>query len=76
MCLVLQCQLNAVKRLLCVIFFRYFINQKINKIFTLETTNLLSVTVFLGMVADVTPPTSTSVPIIGSLFIVGSFKQF
>ncbi|KAI6188978.1 hypothetical protein M3Y98_00412600 [Aphelenchoides besseyi] len=27
---------------------------------TLQTTNLLSVTVFLGMVADVTPPTSSS----------------
>ncbi|CAD5228742.1 unnamed protein product [Bursaphelenchus okinawaensis] len=35
---------------------------------TLQTTNLLSVTVFLGMVAEVTPPTSTSVPLIGAFF--------
>ncbi|KAI6229642.1 hypothetical protein M3Y95_00552400 [Aphelenchoides besseyi] len=35
---------------------------------TLQTTNLLSVTVFLGMVADVTPPTSSSVPFIGAFF--------
>ncbi|KAI6171111.1 Neuronal acetylcholine receptor subunit eat-2 [Aphelenchoides bicaudatus] len=33
-----------------------------------ETTNLLSVTVFLGMVAEVTPPTSMSVPFIGAFF--------
>ncbi|KAH7705025.1 Protein EAT-2 [Aphelenchoides avenae] len=40
---------------------------------TLQTTNLLSVTVFLGMVADVTPPTSTSVPVIGTAkaYIIG-----
>ncbi|KAI1723953.1 neurotransmitter-gated ion-channel ligand binding domain-containing protein [Ditylenchus destructor] len=37
---------------------------------TLQTTNLLSVTVFLGMVADVTPPTSKSVPIIAAFFSV------
>ncbi|CAD5228744.1 unnamed protein product [Bursaphelenchus okinawaensis] len=36
--------------------------------FTLQTNNLLSVTMFLGMVAEVTPPTSTSVPIIGAFF--------
>lgn len=35
---------------------------------TLQTTNLLSVTVFLGMVADITPPTSDSVPIIAAFF--------
>ncbi|TMS32250.1 hypothetical protein L596_000117 [Steinernema carpocapsae] len=35
---------------------------------TLQITNLLSVTVFLGMVADVTPPTSESVPIIAAFF--------
>ena len=37
---------------------------------TLQTTNLLSVTVFLGMVADITPPTSTSVPIIAAFFSI------
>ncbi|CAK5074859.1 unnamed protein product [Meloidogyne enterolobii] len=36
----------------------------------LETTNLLSVTVFLGMVADITPPTSDSVPIIAAFFSI------
>uniref|UniRef100_A0A1I8AVN7 Neur_chan_LBD domain-containing protein n=1 Tax=Steinernema glaseri TaxID=37863 RepID=A0A1I8AVN7_9BILA len=35
---------------------------------TLQITNLLSVTVFLGMVADVTPPTSESVPVIAAFF--------
>lgn len=33
-----------------------------------EITNLLSVTVFLGMVSEITPPTSESIPIIGSPF--------
>uniref|UniRef100_A0A1I8BSG2 Neur_chan_LBD domain-containing protein n=1 Tax=Meloidogyne hapla TaxID=6305 RepID=A0A1I8BSG2_MELHA len=37
---------------------------------TLQTTNLLSVTVFLGMVADITPPTSDSVPIIAAFFSI------
>ncbi|ETN81482.1 Neurotransmitter-gated ion-channel transmembrane region [Necator americanus] len=31
---------------------------------TLQITNLLSVTVFLGMVSEITPPTSESIPII------------
>uniref|UniRef100_A0A7E4V0M4 Neur_chan_LBD domain-containing protein n=1 Tax=Panagrellus redivivus TaxID=6233 RepID=A0A7E4V0M4_PANRE len=35
---------------------------------TLQITNLLSVTVFLGMVADITPPTSESVPVIAAFF--------
>ncbi|KAE9551715.1 hypothetical protein FO519_005079 [Halicephalobus sp. NKZ332] len=37
---------------------------------TLQITNLLSVTVFLGMVSDVTPPTSESVPVIAAFFSV------
>ncbi|KAE9417558.1 hypothetical protein Angca_008276, partial [Angiostrongylus cantonensis] len=35
---------------------------------TLQITNLLSVTVFLGMVSDITPPTSESIPIIAVFF--------
>ncbi|CAI4228268.1 unnamed protein product [Auanema sp. JU1783] len=35
---------------------------------TLQITNLLSVTVFLGMVSDVTPPTSESIPVIAAFF--------
>ncbi|CAD5235726.1 unnamed protein product [Bursaphelenchus xylophilus] len=35
---------------------------------TLQSQNLLSVILFLGMVSEVTPPTSTSVPIIGAFF--------
>uniref|UniRef100_A0AC34REW9 Uncharacterized protein n=1 Tax=Panagrolaimus sp. JU765 TaxID=591449 RepID=A0AC34REW9_9BILA len=35
---------------------------------TLQITNLLSVTVFLGVVSDVTPPTSESVPVIAAFF--------
>ncbi|KAI6242495.1 Neuronal acetylcholine receptor subunit eat-2 [Aphelenchoides fujianensis] len=35
---------------------------------TLQTMNLLSVSVFLGMVAAITPRTSTSVPFIGAFF--------
>ncbi|CAI5441217.1 unnamed protein product [Caenorhabditis angaria] len=35
---------------------------------TLQITNLLSVTVFLGMVAEVTPPTSESIPVIAAFF--------
>uniref|UniRef100_A0A914EHZ5 Uncharacterized protein n=1 Tax=Acrobeloides nanus TaxID=290746 RepID=A0A914EHZ5_9BILA len=35
---------------------------------TLQITNLLSITVFLGMVAEVTPPTSESVPLIAAFF--------
>uniref|UniRef100_A0A914YGF0 Neurotransmitter-gated ion-channel transmembrane domain-containing protein n=1 Tax=Panagrolaimus superbus TaxID=310955 RepID=A0A914YGF0_9BILA len=37
---------------------------------TLQITNLLSVTVFLGIVAEVTPPTSESVPAIAAFFSV------
>ncbi|VDP49580.1 unnamed protein product [Heligmosomoides polygyrus] len=33
-----------------------------------EITNLLSVTVFLGMVSEITPPTSESIPIIAVFF--------
>ncbi|KAK6024266.1 Neurotransmitter-gated ion-channel transmembrane region, partial [Ostertagia ostertagi] len=35
---------------------------------TLQITNLLSVTVFLGMVSEITPPTSESIPIIAVFF--------
>ncbi|CAB3411329.1 unnamed protein product [Caenorhabditis bovis] len=35
---------------------------------TLQITNLLSVTVFLGMVSEVTPPTSESIPVIAAFF--------
>ncbi|KAL6734642.1 hypothetical protein Aduo_005160 [Ancylostoma duodenale] len=35
---------------------------------TLQITNLLSVTVFLGMVSDITPPTSESIPVIAVFF--------
>ncbi|CAD6194922.1 unnamed protein product [Caenorhabditis auriculariae] len=37
---------------------------------TLQITNLLSVTVFLGMVSEVTPPTSESIPVIAAFFSI------
>ncbi|PAV89601.1 hypothetical protein WR25_19644 [Diploscapter pachys] len=37
---------------------------------TLQITNLLSVTVFLGMVSDVTPPTSESIPVIAAFLSI------
>ncbi|GMR37775.1 hypothetical protein PMAYCL1PPCAC_07970 [Pristionchus mayeri] len=37
---------------------------------TLQITNLLSVTVFLGMVSEITPPTSESIPVIALFFSI------
>ncbi|GMS94898.1 hypothetical protein PENTCL1PPCAC_17073 [Pristionchus entomophagus] len=37
---------------------------------TLQITNLLSVTVFLGMVSAITPPTSESIPVIAIFFSI------